>query len=107
MADIEWDRQFALEQACDDEEMLRELLALLRDSSRADLERIRKGVAAGDGEAAGEAAHSIKGAAASLGMAGLSRLAYEMEKAGMAGDLGRVETLLPELARMLGQLPTS
>lgn len=106
MTDLDWNRAFALEQAGDDEEMLRELLDLLRDASRDDLERIREGVAVGDGEAAGQAAHSIKGAAASLGMTGLSRLAHEIEKAGTAGDLDAIGARLPELARMVGQLAT-
>jgi HPt (histidine-containing phosphotransfer) domain-containing protein len=104
MADLDWNREFALEQAGEDEEMLKELMELLFDSSQADFERIREGLAAGDGEAASQAAHSIKGAAASLGMASLSRLANEIEKAGMAGDLDGVKACLPGLEQMIRQL---
>lgn len=106
MADLGWNRRFALEQAGEDEEMLRELLELLRDSARADLERIREGVKAGDGGAAGQAAHSIKGAAASLGITGLSELAYEIEKAGAAGELESVKARLSLLQQMIGQIPS-
>jgi HPt (histidine-containing phosphotransfer) domain-containing protein len=104
MTELGWNREFALEQAGDDEEMLRELLDLLLHSAQDCLERIRKSVATGDGEAAGQAAHSIKGAAASLGLTALSGLAYEIEKAGTAGELKDVRLLLSDLEKMIGQL---
>ncbi|MGV1098302.1 Hpt domain-containing protein [Thiovibrio sp. JS02] len=104
MADLEWDRNFALEQAGDDEEMLAELLVLFRDSSAADMERIRDGLSREDAVAVADAAHSIKGAAASLGVAGVRRVAAEMEKTGRGGDLAALARQVPELADLLAAL---
>lgn len=104
MAELQWDRKFALEQAGDDEEILAELLELFRHSSRSDLDKIRAGAAAGDPVAMGEAAHSIKGAAASLGVEAVRVLAYEIEKAGRGGDLAGALRHLPPLEELVNQL---
>ena len=101
---LQWDRDFAFEQAGEDEELLAELLDLLCLSSENDLEKIRKGADAGDAVAMGEAAHSIKGAAASLGLAGLRDVAYDMEKKGHAGDLDGALNHLPALKSMVSDL---
>ena len=45
---LQWDRNFALEQAGDDDELLADLLDLLRASSASDLEKIKDAAAAGD-----------------------------------------------------------
>jgi HPt (histidine-containing phosphotransfer) domain-containing protein len=101
MADLEWDRSFALEQAGDDEELLAELLVLFRDSSASDLGRINAGLAAGDAVAVADAAHSIKGASASLGVEGVRKIAAELEKNGRAGDLSQGRALTVQLAAFL------
>jgi len=101
MNNLEWDRAFALEQAGDDEEMLAELLLLFRDSSANDLARMREALANNDGPALADAAHSIKGAAASLGVEGVRKLAAEVEKVGRHGNPARAETMLTQLAEVL------
>lgn len=101
MTDLEWDRTFALEQAGDDEELLAELLVLFRDSSASDLARINDGLAAGDAVAVADAAHSIKGASASLGVEGVRKIAAELEKYGRSGDLSQGRTLAVQLAAFL------
>lgn len=101
MADLEWDRNFALEQAGDDEEMLAELLVLFHDSSASDLARINAGLAAEDAAAVADAAHSIKGASASLGVEGVRRIASELEKKGRANDLSQTGELAARLAILL------
>ncbi len=101
MADLDWDRDFALEQSGDDEEMLAELLVLFRDSSASDLARINDGLAAGDTVAVADAAHSIKGASASLGVEGLRKIATELEKQGRASDLSQGKELASQLAVLL------
>lgn len=104
MADLQWDRDFAFEQSGEDTELLEELLALLVDSSISDFAKIKEGIAIGNGDAVADAAHSIKGAAASLGVEGLRAVAYDFEKRGRAGEL---ETLdLSVLEDLVGQLKT-
>ncbi len=104
MTDLQWDRGFALEQAGDDEELLAELLTLLRDSAAGDLKRMQEAAAAGDGRALADAAHNTKGAAASLGIENLRRAAQELEEAGRAGEPAHALELLPRFARLLDQL---
>jgi histidine phosphotransfer protein HptB len=101
MADLDWDRNFALEQSGDDEEMLAELLVLFRDSSASDLARINEGLAAEDAVAVADAAHSIKGASASLGVEGVRKIAAELEKQGRGGDLSQGKELAAQLAGLL------
>ena len=101
MADLDWDRNFALEQSGDDEEMLAELLVLFRDSSASDLARINDGLAAEDAAAVADAAHSIKGASASLGVEGVRKITAEIEKQGRAGDLSQGKELAAQLAVLL------
>lgn len=101
MADLDWDRNFALEQSGDDEEMLAELLVLFRDSSASDLARINDGLVAEDPVAVADAAHSIKGASASLGVEGVRKVAAELEKQGRANDLSQGKELAARLAALL------
>ncbi|HIJ79711.1 MAG: Hpt domain-containing protein [Desulfobulbaceae bacterium] len=101
MVDLGWDRSFALEQSGDDEEILEELLDLFRDSSASDLAKIKNGVADRDSVAVADAAHSIKGAAASLGIEGIRRVATDMEKNGREGDLEKIPDLLVKLEALL------
>ncbi len=104
MPDLLWDRAFALEQSGDDEEILAELLDLFKESSAEDLTRIKDGIKENDPEMLGNAAHSIKGASASLGIEGIRIVAYEMEKAGRDGDLDKAIGFLVDLESLIGQL---
>ena len=102
--ELKWDRRFALEQAGDDEAMLTELLELFRHSAAADLVRMKAGATVGDPVAISDAAHSIKGAAASLGIEAVRALAAEVEKAGRRGDLAGTLQQLATLEQMLAHL---
>ncbi len=102
MTDLLWDRAFALEQSGDDVELLQELLELLKSSSISDLEKINAGLSGDDGDAVADAAHSIKGAAASLGVEGLRVVAYDIEKKGRAGQQGDIN--VAQLEDLIGQL---
>ncbi len=102
MADLKWNKEFAEEQTGGDPELLVELLELLSSSSLADLEKIKVALVAQDGEGVADAAHSIKGASASLGVEGLRQSSYEFEKKGRASDLTNLD--LTELENLVGQL---
>ena len=106
MADLRWNRDFAFEQSGDDEELLAELLELLHESSLADLDKITTAEAGNDAVTMGEAAHSIKGAAASLGVEGLREVAYELEKAGRSDDLSQATSFVAPLKELIDQLGT-
>ncbi len=101
---LQWNRAFAFEQVGEDEDLLSELLDLLRDSANSDFEKIKAGSEAGDAKAIGDAAHSIKGASSNLGIEGLRLIAYELEKAGRDGDIEKAKTLIPKIEILLAEL---
>jgi HPt (histidine-containing phosphotransfer) domain-containing protein len=87
MDELKWDKRFALEQAADDTELLNELLAIFRQSYASDLEIIQNGIHSGDSSLVRGAAHSIKGAAASLGITGIKDIAQSIEIDARKGSL--------------------
>lgn len=106
MVELQWNRDFALEQVADDEELLDELLALFKESSASDLEQLRQAVAVDDPAAVLRAAHSLKGASASLGLEGIRQLAVAMENDGRNGSVTVTAAKLSDLALLLTQLDT-
>ncbi|HEB70626.1 MAG TPA: Hpt domain-containing protein [Desulfobulbus sp.] len=87
MSSLQWNRAFALEQTAGDEELLEELLVLFKDSSADDHKKLCQAAASGDAEGVVAAAHSLKGASASLGIEGIRVLALEIETAARAGSV--------------------
>ena len=65
---------------------------------------LRTALDAGDAAAAIRGAHTIRGASATVGGEALRGVAWEMEKAGVAGDLAAVAARLPELESELARL---
>lgn len=100
MSDLQWDRNFALEQSGDDEEMLAELLTLFKTSSLDDFKRIQEAYQDKNAQGVAEAAHSIKGASASLGVDGVRQVASELEKEGSEGNLDSAGELIERLGKM-------
>ncbi len=102
--DLQWDRNFALEQSGEDEELLAELLLLFLDSSKSDLDKIVEGVRRHDPDLVADAAHSIKGAAASLGVEGIRAVAGAIESQGRrehlptAAELANLTAMVQALA---------
>jgi PAS domain S-box-containing protein len=75
----------------------------LEDAPRL-IEALRSALDAGDATAAIRGAHTIRGASATVGGEAVRAVAWEMEKAGAAGDFGAVSARLPELELELGRL---
>ncbi len=101
MTELLWNREFALEQTAGDEELLEELLTLFRDSSAEDYASLCAAADAGDADGVVAAAHSIKGAAASLGIEGVRQLALEMESKAREGDVSCAQTGKEQLGKLL------
>ncbi len=104
MIELNWDKDFALEQSAEDAELLNELLLIFKDSSRKDLDLIKQGVEAGNSDQVASAAHSMKGAAASLGMTGLNSVARSIEEDSRNGNLDQARDLLPNLEYLLDKV---
>lgn len=106
MADLQWNKEFALEQTAGDEELLAELLVLFKDSSASDFAQLKQAVAAQDTEGVVRAAHSLKGASASLGIEGIRQVAMAMEGDARAASLRIAQERLGEMEELLAQMQT-
>jgi len=106
MADLQWNKAFALEQTADDEELLEELLVLFKDSAASDLELLRQAIATDDAAGVVRAAHSLKGASASLGIEGICQLSMIMESDGRNNSVTVARENLAALTDLLDQLKT-
>ncbi len=104
MIELDWNKDFALEQAADDADLLNELLEIFKESSSNDLLLIKEGLAKDDTDQVASAAHSIKGASASLGINGINLLARSIEEDSRKGSLEVAKKRLADLEELLGQL---
>lgn len=103
-ADLNWDKAFAMEQAADDAELFQELLEIFKQACCDDLAAIKAGLDEGDAKRVYIAAHSMKGAAASLGMLTIKDLAQGMEMAARSGNLAVVHAGYEHLATLITHL---
>lgn len=106
MNTLKWDKNFALEQAADDAELLQELLEIFKDSFQSDIQLIEQGLAAEEAVKVCRAAHSIKGAAASLGIKGVYEIALAIEEDSKTGGLENARNTLSLLKSMREELET-
>ena len=104
MADLQWNKEFALEQTAGDEELLDELLVLFKDSSASDLAQLQQAVEAQDAEGVVRAAHSLKGASASLGIEGIRQVAMAMEADARTASIRVAKERLGEMEALLIQM---
>ena len=104
MSGLRWNKDFALEQAADDTDLLQELIEIFKDSCTSDFDLIRVGIVNGDAAQISSAAHSIKGAAASLGLEGIKDVALEMEKDSRGGGVEVAKNRLADLEKLLAEL---
>lgn len=98
---LKWDREFALEQAADDSELLQELIEIFKDSCATDFSLIEEGISESDAEKVCSAAHSIKGASASLGVEGIQEIVLSIETDSRKGSLEVAKEKLEELKGLL------
>ena len=79
--------------------VLGKIIGLYLDGAPALLQRLRAAVAAGDGEALRQAAHSFKSGSANLGATALAAVCKELEQCGRERRLDEATALLPALDR--------
>jgi HPt (histidine-containing phosphotransfer) domain-containing protein len=84
-----------------EEEEYRAILELFVEASHSDLDEIRTAVACGNATAASRAAHSLKGAAANLGLSDLSRTAHEIEEKSRESRLHETRETVRSLEELL------
>lgn len=79
------------------EDFFSELIQTFLDSSREEIERIRREIEAGNPAGAGEAAHCLKGACLGQGAEEMAGICREIESRGDAGKLEGSGELLKQL----------
>ncbi|MDO9042024.1 MAG: Hpt domain-containing protein [Desulfocapsaceae bacterium] len=104
MNDLCWNKEFAMGQVDNDEELLQELIAIFKDSSISDMAILTQAVEKGDPVEARGASHSIKGAAASLGLEAIRDVAMVIEKDCREGSLTVAREKLSNLETLLAQM---
>jgi PAS domain S-box-containing protein len=87
-----------------DEDLLQEVTAAFLEDLPKQFEALKAYLEVGDASGAERQAHTIKGAAASMGSEALRKAAWEMEKAGRAGNLQAMAALMPELEQQRTRL---
>ncbi len=104
MDDLKWNKEFALDQAADDEELLQELIEIFKESSASDLANLKQGISKSDADMGRSSSHSIKGAAASLGLEGIRDLTAAIEEDCREGSLKVAEEKIADLENLLSLL---
>lgn len=104
MGALNWNKSFAMEQAAEDAELLQELVEIFKESFRSDCTLIQAGIAGQDVQKICGAAHSIKGASASLGIDGITAIAREIETDARAGNTEVARQRIAELIEMMKEL---
>jgi two-component system sensor histidine kinase TorS len=87
-----------------EEELYLELIELFIQTGTSDLDKIRSAVEERDAEQVANAAHSLKGAAVSLGLIKLSETAREIEEKARNDQLERISEAAHELKKKLDEI---
>lgn len=102
--DLQWNRDFALEQTAGDEELLEELIILFKDSSLSDFSKLEEAVNNNEVDGIVAAAHSLKGAAASLGVESIRALAMDIETAARENRTDNLQDRVATMESLIKQL---
>lgn len=78
-----------------------EIVKIFMNTAKEDIEKIRSAAGTGDTLSAGQAAHSLKGAAGNLGFKQLSEMAQAAEMNAKNDDLEKIASSLPSLSEQL------
>ena len=92
-----WDREFALEQAGNDPELLSELIGIFLEDAGRLVSEMRAGIDCGDARKIEMSAHSLKGSVSNFGAVRVRDLAFELEKQGRSNHLGNARETLVSL----------
>jgi len=96
-ADGRFDPAELMERLTDDEELARLVAGSFLEAMPGQLAALANAIADSDAQATRRAAHSIKGAAASMGCVAVRDLALKVEKMGESGDLAQASEVTPEV----------
>jgi len=99
-----FDRLDLLERLGGEKEIFDNIIKVFLNDTPIRMDTLRSCMDAGDATGVGHEAHSIRGAAASLGAPVLSEIAFELEMAGKADDLKTIKALFGEFEKSFNEL---
>lgn len=99
-----FDRAGMMARIMDDEDLARTVIEAFLDDVPKQIEALRGYLEAGDAPGVERQAHTIKGASANVGGERLHAVAFEMEKAGKAGDLSAGKARMADLEAQFDRL---
>jgi len=94
----------ALERLEGDRELFEEVVQVFKSDCPITLKQLRQALNVRDAAGVTEHAHALKGSSLNLGAATLSQTAFEMERLGRSGDLGRGGAVLKVIEREVDRL---
>ena len=94
-----FDRAAMLNRLMHDENLARRVIEVFLDDTPGQIDKLQRYLDAADIPGAERQAHLLKGSAANVGGEALSALAFEMERAGKAGDLAFIAARMNNLDR--------
>ena len=92
------DEQGALRRVGDDRELYNELMEMFLDQSSRQLEQLKEAIKNNSADSVEKLAHSIKGAAANLGVLLVQQSAFNLERIGNQNKMEQAEPSLNKLA---------
>lgn len=99
MADKDiFDMTQLLQSTCDDRELAEQVVGVFLSDIPKQIAALREAVDSGDAATAERVAHSIKGAAATVGGEALRRISFECELLGKQGDLDSMRAKIDEIS---------
>jgi CheY-like chemotaxis protein/HPt (histidine-containing phosphotransfer) domain-containing protein len=99
-----FDKSGMVERLMNDEDLIKMVVEGYIGDMPLQIEAMNGYIKAGDFTGVERQAHTIKGASAAVGGEAMRALAFKMEKAGNAGDLDTVITLMPEIDKQFTRL---
>jgi signal transduction histidine kinase/CheY-like chemotaxis protein/HPt (histidine-containing phosphotransfer) domain-containing protein len=99
-----FDKAALMERLMDDEDLAQTVIATFLEDIPRQIETLKGYLGAGDAPGAERQAHTIKGASANMGAEALRETAFEMEKAGKAGDLEAAKVRMADLEKEFGSV---
>jgi PAS domain S-box-containing protein len=99
-----FNRDSFLARLMNDENLVSKIGRAFLDDMPVQIQKLVSAIDSGDGIAAGQQAHKIRGASANVGGEAMRDIAVAMETSGGSGDLESLKILLPELQRQFGLL---
>jgi len=105
-SNAEFDFSVLSERLMNDEDMVKEVISVFLEDTPKEIVSLRDALSLKDAEKVRNVAHSVKGAAGSIGASSLQELARQLECAGKGGDIGLADSIFSQFEKEFDRLRT-